>query len=208
MAYFPMYIELDAKTILVIGGGRTALGKVQRLQNYGASFHVIAAEILPELEALPRVTAEHRCFQSEDLEEDIVFVIAATDSRETNHEISLLCREKRISVNVVDTPADCSFLFPALVRRGPLSIGISTGGASPGGARYVKEAIDNALPQEYGEIFTWLNKTRPLIKERLPAQSLRADFFETLFGRCLILGRPLTEAELETLLRESEYREV
>ena len=194
MAWFPMFIQLEGARALLIGGGKTALGKAQRLEPYGVTLHVVAP-------AHVSVRAQ-RVFCPEDLEEDFLFVIAATDDREANHRVSQLCHEKRIPVNVVDTPEDCSFLFPALVRRGPLSIGISTGGASPSGARRLKDDIDRMLPSGIGDILTWLDTTRPAIKARVSSEAQRKTVFDLLYSRCVALGRPLTEAELQALLED------
>ena len=203
MAWFPMFIQLEGARALLIGGGKTALGKAQRLEPYGVTLHVVAPEILPALAALPHVSVRaQRVFCPEDLEEDFLFVIAATDDREANHRVSQLCHEKRIPVNVVDTPEDCSFLFPALVRRGPLSIGISTGGASPSGARRLKDDIDRMLPSGIGDILTWLDTTRHAIKARVSSEAQRKTVFDLLYNRCVALGRPLTEAELQALLED------
>ena len=203
MAWFPMFIQLEGARALLIGRGKTALGKAQRLEPYGVTLHVVAPEILPALAALPHVSVRaQRVFCPEDLEEDFLFVIAATDDREANHRVSQLCHEKRIPVNVVDTPEDCSFLFPALVRRGPLSIGISTGGASPSGARRLKDDIDRMLPSGIGDILTWLDTTRPAIKARVSSEAQRKTVFDLLYSRCVALGRPLTEAELQALLED------
>ena len=203
MAYFPLFIELSGTAALLIGGGKTALGKARRLGNYGLTLHAIAPDILPELEALPYVETTHRSFLPGDLDAEYVFVIAATDSRDVNHLVSQLCREKKIPVNVVDTPEDCSFLFPALVQQGPLCIGISTGGASPTGARRLKDTVSRILPSNIGDILSWLEAVRPGIKARIPSESQRKTVFDLLYSRCVSLNRPLTEPELEELLEEA-----
>ena len=202
MAYFPVFIQLDGEEVLLVGGGKIALGKASRLIEYGVSLRVVALTVLPELEALPRVTVERRPFKAEDLDGDYAFVIAATDSRSVNHEISRLCRERDILVNVVDTPEDCSFLFPALVHRGPLSIGISTSGASPSGAVYVKQEINRLLPESMEEILSWLDSLRPAVKAQIKEEERRKQIFGRLFSESLRKNRPLTEAETKTLLKQ------
>ena len=139
-----------------------------------------------------------REFQPADLDR-ADFVIAATDNEEENHRISALCQERKIPVNVVDDKEACSFLFPALVRRGNLSVGVSTGGSSPTAAIWLKEQIEGLLPEQTEEILTWLEAQRPLLKERLPNQRARAACFARLFAACLERGRPLTEEERDNV---------
>lgn len=186
-----------------MGGGTVALRKAEKLLPYGPELTVVAPEPVPALTALP-VTLERRRFRETDLE-GAGFVIAATDDREENHRISALCRGQNIPVNAVDDREACSFLFPALVRRGNLSVGISTGGSSPTAAVWLKEQIEGLLPEHTEEILTWLEGQRPMLKERLPHQRERAACFARLFAACLALGRPLTEQERERELGEDTY---
>lgn len=193
MAYFPFFVDLEGQRGLIVGGGTVALRKAEKLLPYGPALTVVAPEPVSELAALP-VTLVRRSFQETDLD-SADFVIAATDDENENHRISALCQERKIPVNVVDDKEACSFLFPALVRRGNLSVGVSTGGSSPTAAIWLKEQIEGLLPEQTEEILTWLEAQRPLLKERLPNQRARAACFARLFAACLELGRPLTEEE-------------
>ena len=125
-----------------------------------------------------------------------------------NRRIAALCRAAGIPVNAVDDKEACTFLFPALVRRGPLSIGISTGGASPSAAVFVKERVEACLPvprdtdgaDGFGEILAYLASLRPRVKGEIGEESLRAALFSALFDACLERGRPLTEEEYAALM--------
>lgn len=200
MAYFPFFVDLADRRGLIVGGGRVALRKAEKLLPYGPALTVVAPEILPELAALPCVRPVRRVFAPGDITPDLAFVIAASDDRAWNHQIALLCRGRNIPVNAVDTPEDCSFLFPALVRSGPLSVGISTGGASPTAAIWLKEQIQALLPEGFGDILAWLAEQREPLKRRLPEEAARAAVLKALFAACLDRGRPLTEAELAEIL--------
>ena len=193
MAYFPFFVDLEGRKGLIVGGGTVALRKVEKLLPYGPALTVVAREPVAELAALP-VELMRRPFQETDLD-SADFVIAATDDEEENHRISALCQRRRLPVNVVDDKAACSFFFPALVRRGNLSVGVSTGGSSPTAAVWLKEQIEGLLPEQTEEILTWLEEQRPMLKKRLPDQRARAACFARLFAACLELGRPLTEEE-------------
>jgi len=102
----------------------------------------------------------------------------------------------------VDDKEACSFLFPALVQRGNLSIGISTGGASPTAAIWLKNEINALLPQRLDEILTWLESQRPRIKSLCPDDSSRARIFARLFTACLAAGAPLSDPEFSAMLNE------
>lgn len=202
MGYFPFFIQLQDAPGLLVGGGTVALRKAEKLLPYGPSLTVVAPEIGPELAALPGLALEYRPFRPEDVE-GMAFVIAAAGDRELNHRVARLCREKGVPVNVVDDREACSFLFPALVKRGELSVGISTGGSSPTAAVWLKEQIAALLPQGLEDILTWLEEQRPLLKARWPEERVRARGFSALFSACLAVGRPLTGAEREQCLEEA-----
>lgn len=198
MGYFPFFMDLEGREGLVVGGGAVAARKVQKLLPYGPRLTVAAPELLPEIEALPGLTLLRRAFDSAMLEGKF-FVIAATDDREANREIAALCRERGILVNAVDDKEQCTFLFPALVKRGELTAGVSTGGASPSAAAWVRRRVDEAVPEGFGELLDYLASLRPMVRARVP-EARRAAVFSRLFSVCLEGGFPLEEAALEAVL--------
>ena len=199
MAYFPFFMDLSSLDGLVVGGGNIALRKLQVLLPYGARLTVAAPTILPEAAQLPGITRLPRYF-CPALLEGRDYVIAATRDRALNRWIAALCRERGILVNAVDDRDVCSFLFPALVRRGPLSIGISTGGASPTAAVHWKEQIDRLIPEDAGELLDYLDGLRKVVKEAVPDGMARAAVFSILFDTCLEKGWPLSDEWLDGLL--------
>lgn len=198
MAYFPFFMDLEGREGLIAGGGAVALRKVQKLLPYGPRLTVAAPEISPELAELPGLTRLRRAFEPSMLEGKF-FVVAATDSREANREIAVLCRERGIFVNVVDDRESCAFLFPALVKRGDLTVGVSTAGASPSAAAWVKRRLAEAVPEDFGELLAYLASLRPLVRERVP-EARRAAVFSRLFSSCLDGGFPLDGAALAAVL--------
>ncbi len=134
-------------------------------------------------------------------EESPRLVIAATDDWEVNRLVADLCRARDIPVNVADDPEHSTFLFPALVRQGEFCAGISTAGASPTAAIYFKEQLQSHVPEHLDGILAWLEEKRPMIKREIPDQKKRAGFFRELFDRCMQTGAPLTEVELERMMR-------
>lgn len=201
MAYFPLFTDLAGKRCVVVGAGAVARRKISKLLPFGPELTVIAPAISAETRALG-ITAVERPFEDGDLE-CAELVIAATDDSALNRHISLLCRERKIPVNSADGTEDCSFIFPALVQHGSLTIGISTGGAGPSLARRLKEQIDSSLPERTEDIVEYLGTLRETIKTRCPGpERRRARLLGLVTDRVLALGRPLTEEEEINTLQE------
>lgn len=199
MGYFPFFVDLEGREGLIAGGGAVALRKIQKLLPYGPRLTAAAPDILPELEAIPGLTLLRREFEPAMLEGKF-FAVAATDSPETNRAIAALCRERGVLVNAADDKDHCTFVFPALVKRGELSVGVSTAGASPAAAVWTKERIAARIPEDFGDLLAYLRSLRPAVRERVPEEHRRAAVFSRLFNACLEAGFPLGEAELTAIL--------
>lgn len=199
MAYFPFFIDLAGKRGLIVGGGAVALRKAEKLLPYGPELTVAAPELRPELEALPGLRLLRLPF-SPELLEGMFFAVAATGDPDLNRRIAGLCRARGILANAVDDREACTFLFPALVRDGPLSAGISTGGSSPSAAVWVKEQLSALLPPDFGAMLEELETLRPAVKGAVPDQGRREAAFARLFAARL--AGPLPEGALEQILAE------
>lgn len=198
MPLFPIFINLEGRRVLIAGGGHVALRKAERLSPYGADIFAVAPEFIPGFAGIPGVTLLERRFEPGDID-GAALVIAATDDPELNAAVSELCRWENIPVNVVDDLEKCSFVFPALVQRGELSVGISTGGASPSAAQYVRRGVEQLVPEGFEGILDFLSAHRAEVKAALPPEQ-RAAAFAALFERCLERGGPLSEAEFAAFL--------
>ena len=196
MPWFPMFVDLTDLPCLIVGGGTVAARKAEKLRPYRPALTVIAPEFVP---GFTDCTLLRRPYRPGD-EDGMTLVIVATGDSELNHAISATCRAKNIPVNVVDDKEHCSFLFPCLVQEGELSVGISTGGASPTAAMWLKNQITDLIPEHFDHILAWLEEQRPQIKSEIPDETARGALFAALFSACLERGRPLTREELEELL--------
>lgn len=199
MAYFPFFIDLEQKEGLIVGGGGVALGKTRRLLPYGPRLTVAAPQLLPDFYDLADVVLLKEPFAPSMLEGKM-FVIAATGDVSLDRRVSRLCREGGILVNVADDRESCTFLFPSLVKRGSLSAGVSTGGASPGMAAWLRRGIEGLLPERTEEILEFLQNQRPRVKASVPGEERRAELFQTLLGACLEAGGPISQSEVDALL--------
>ena len=143
--YYPLFLDLRGKPVLVIGAGKVALRKTRGLVEAGASVTVVAPRWEAGFEGLP-VRLVGRAFEPADLE-GVALAFAATDDREVNRLAGALAAERGIPANVADAPEECGFLVPARARRGAVQIAISTGGTDPRLAVRLRKAVE-ALLQE------------------------------------------------------------
>ena len=133
--------------------------------------------------------------------------MAATNDRGLNHRVAELCKERRIPVNAADSREDSTFLFPALLRRGELSVGVSASGASPAAAAWVRDRFAQALPENLEEILEFLEDVREPLRQAVPDGETRRRLLASLAVACMEAGRPLTEAELGRRLADAERGE-
>jgi len=175
MGYYPIAIELEDRLCLVVGGGTVALRKVEALLECGARVKVVSPQACAGIEALAasgRIELENRTYRLGDIEGKTV-VIAATDDASVNRQVSQDACEANVLVNVVDMPELSSFIVPATVRRGDLTIAIFTGGRSPGLARRLREQLEQEFGPEYGDLVALLGELREEVKRRYPDQKDR-----------------------------------
>lgn len=201
MALFPFFIDIKNKKALLIGGGKHALEKIEKLRPFEVKLKVIATEVCREIEEDTTIELIRREFRESDLTQDVSFVIAASDDVELNHQISALCQNKRILVNVVDDQPYCQFIFPSLVTRGKLSVGICTDGASPAVGVRLRKQVEELLPDQTELILDWLAGKRPYITEHIANGKKRFAFYHKLAGICMDENRVLTEEEFYELIK-------
>ena len=144
MPYYPLFLDLRGKPVLVVGAGKVALRKVRGLLESDARVTVVAPEGLAEFEKLP-VRWVRRRFRQSDLRGQVL-AFAATNDRHVNRTVGQRAKMLGIPANVADAPAECDFIVPARVRRGDLQVAVSTGGRSPRLAAELRRRIERVLP--------------------------------------------------------------
>ncbi len=180
MEYLPAFLDVKDKQCLLVGGGEVALRKARLLLRAGARLMVVADSIdesLQELLTSGQHTSRIGQFNSTDLGESVL-AIAATDSEETNREVFTCAQSRNIPVNVVDQPALCTMIFPAVVDRSPLVVAISSSGSSPVLARQIKEQLEVQLPGATGQLASLLREYRQAAKEQINNFDMRVRFWE------------------------------
>lgn len=163
---YPVSLKLEGQPCLVIGGGRVAERKVRSLLAAGARVRVISPDLTPWLADQARhEVIEHyrRTYREGDVEGQFL-VISATNDPEVNAEVARECRSRRVLLNAVDDPSNCSFFVPASVRRGDFTISVSTAGKSPMLARRVREELEHLYGPVYGAFLEYLAARRAEIK--------------------------------------------
>lgn len=184
MGYYPVFIRLNGRLSVVIGGGRVAARKVEGLLACKARVVVISPSLVPSLEEEARqgrIILRRRCYQAGDLE-GAFLVIAATGDRGTNILVQQEAEARGVLFNAVDDPELCNFIVPAVVRRGDVQIAISTGGRSPALARRLRERLEAEVEEAYGALATLLGEIREEARYWLPGQDVREAFFYEAAG--------------------------
>jgi siroheme synthase-like protein len=176
-------LDVRDRDCLVVGAGRVAVEKVNGLLQCGAAVTVVAPEIEPELRSSGAAIHERRFTDS-----DVVgrfLVIAATNDRRVNAAVSSAAERRNTLCNVADDPELCNFILPAVVRRGPIVVGVSTGGASPALAQRIRDDVDGLIGPEHAELADRLAALRPWAREALPTYEARRDYFQQLVSEAL-----------------------
>jgi precorrin-2 dehydrogenase / sirohydrochlorin ferrochelatase len=177
MQYYPVFLDLKEKHVLVVGGGRIAQDKIEKLLSAGARIEIVSPQINEYLTRLVETGAVGYCckeFEESDLDGKFL-VISATDKKEVNENVSRLAEIRSILCNVVDQPALCNFIVPALVTRGDLQIAISTGGKSPTIAQKAKKEIENLIGDEYACLLEIAAAFRQKVQHRFSDYTTRRE---------------------------------
>jgi uroporphyrin-III C-methyltransferase/precorrin-2 dehydrogenase/sirohydrochlorin ferrochelatase len=179
MQYFPIFLDLDGRTVLVLGGGAPAATKLRLLAKTNARLRCVALNFHPEISALAaegRVEAEHADPTTAAFA-GAALVIAATGSS-ADTAIAVRARQEGILINAVDKPELCDFIMPAITDRGRVVVAIGTEGDSPVLARRIREQIEALLPEGLGTLAGFIGENRKRVADVLPDFGERRAFWE------------------------------
>lgn len=182
MEFLPLFYQLQNKPCLLVGGGEIAHRKASLLAKAGAQLHCVSHQILPELLTLIKNSggqAQLRDYQASDLD-GMFLVIAATDNRALNQQVSEHAHARQIPVNVVDSPELCSFILPSIIDRSPLMVAVSSGGQSPVLARLLRSRIESIIPSSYGRLAKLVGRFREKVKQKFTTIDERRNFWEQI----------------------------
>ena len=190
--YYPAFLDLTDRGCLVVGGGEVALRKVKGLLAAGAKVQVVSPEACTELGQLDGVEIRTGQYTPSILQ-GVVLAVAATDSPETNARVFADCRARGVLCNVVDRPECCDFIVPAVLRRGPLTVAVSTGGASPALAGRIRRRLEDQFDPAYGPYLAAIGRARALVRSQVADESRRRE-----------IGRRLAADDLLEAARQGE----
>ena len=179
MPFYPLFLELQDRPCLVIGGGRVAFRKAAALLSCGARVTVVGPALssgLKRLAAGRKVRWKARRFEARDLN-GMGLVIAATDDQRVNEWAAREARRRHLWINVVDQPALCSFILPSVVRRGKLVLAISTGGASPALAKWIRRDLEKRYAG-FGRLLDRMAAVRRPVQKEIRGAAARKQLFE------------------------------
>jgi siroheme synthase-like protein len=176
MSYYPIFLDVAGRQCVVIGGGAVADRKVDGLLAAGADVTVVSPEISQGLRRLLSEGLIHhvaRKYQKGDLVR-CVLAFVATDDKATNEAVLREARSRGVWLNCADDPAHCDFILPAVIRRGGLTVAVSTGGASPASARAVREELEAFLTHDFAQLVETASEVRSELRERSIQTSVEA----------------------------------
>lgn len=184
MRYFPIWLDLQCKPCLVVGGGAVAAQKARMLLKAGAAVSVVAMHSCADLNTLTRNKQLQFCkraYRQSDLKNQQL-VVAATDNHELNQQISRECRALNILVNCVDAPEHSDYINGAIIERDAVSIAICTAGNAPVLARVLKAQLEAFIPQALGKLAEFAGSLRARVHAKLPKVARRAFWEQVLTG--------------------------
>jgi precorrin-2 dehydrogenase len=196
--FFPMLVNLAGRKCVVVGGGKIAAAKIHGLLACGASITVVSPRAVPAIQRLAHagfLIWRRRSFSARDLNRAFL-AIAATSSRAINSTVFRACASHCIFCNSVDDPEHCDFIYPAVVRRGPLQIAVSTSGHSPALASRLRRELERQFGPEWSDWVSQLGKRRDnLLRSKLPPKV-----------RCQRLRKLAAPAAFQAFLRQRKAK--
>ena len=182
--YYPIYLDIEDRDVLIIGGGNVCARKAETMMKYGARVTIVSPEFTQEIEEWQRrglLAMRRKPYDERDLD-GAAIVIASTDDPCINARVARDCRRRKIPVNVVDVTHLCEFIVPAIVERGSIQIAVSTGGKSPAVARTLREDLQKMVGPEYDELNRLLGTLRAGAKKTLATDVDRKKFFDGIIA--------------------------
>ncbi len=182
MKYFPVFLNLDGKKVVVIGGGGVAERKVLTLVKAGAIVKLISLDLTNALEKLKKrglLIHIKRQYKKGDLK-NAFLVIAGTSSARINQKIA---QDAKHLINVIDNPSEGNFIAPSLVKRGPLTIAISSEGTSPAAAKFIRKEIESIYGKEFIQYLKFLGTMRTRALNEIKDNKKRKKFLKSFASK-------------------------
>lgn len=199
MSRFPFFKEIAEQRALIVGGGEVALRRARMLRDFGANVVCIAPEFCEGFSGLDIECIQRRLEVGDVCGWDIV--IAATENRGLNASIVKLARAQGSEANTADDPELSTFLFPGIVRRGGITVAVSSNGSSPSATKYVRERIEESIPENFEDVLKSMELARAAVKEMITEQKTRALVLRKIFDLCLQAHVQPDDAAIKDMIR-------
>ena len=183
--YYPMMLNIENKECVIIGGGDIAYRKILELIEYGASIKLVSPSINEDIKSLVHKKSINYIEDKYDKAyvENAYIVVASTNDSRVNNQIFIDCTDKKILVNVVDDPKNCSFIVPSKIRRGDLTIAISTNGKSPTLSRSIREDLEKKYDEHYETFLNILGDARQEVMVKVKDYSKKKEIFNDIMKK-------------------------
>lgn len=205
MNRFPLCINLEDKSFLVVGSGRIARRKLSAISEFTSNITVISNEEADGL-AYEGLKIVKKSFDASDLE-GFDFVITATGSREQDETIVAACKSRGIPVNAADDREECDFFLPGIIKRGDLVVSVSTSGKSPACSKYLREQIEGIIPANIEKVLDILGELRMNLPSKVDSQEERSQIYNYVMHVLLSMDN-LDEASVEEIIEEYYYEKI
>jgi precorrin-2 dehydrogenase / sirohydrochlorin ferrochelatase len=187
--HYPLFVDVEGRLCVAVGGGRVAEDRVRKLVDHGAVVRLVSPQLTPRLDdmvmsdLIPEL--RRRTYEPSDLD-GCLLAIAATDAPAVNQAVAIDARSRGVLCNVVDDPSLGDVIVPSLVRRGDLAVAITTGGASPAVASHVRAELERVFGPEWDQLLDMLREVRGALKERYPDSAQRSAVVRSLFDSSVL----------------------
>jgi len=183
--YYPMMLNIEEKICVIVGGGDIAYRKILELLEYGANITVISLSVNQDIKALfdnKDIDYIENTYHKEYIKEAYI-VIAATNDNKVNNQVFIDCSKENILVNVVDDPKNCSFIVPSKIKRGDLTISISTNGKSPTLSKAIREELEKKYDENYEVFLNILGDVRKEVLTEVKDSKRKKEIFNAIIKK-------------------------
>lgn len=199
MNRFPLCINLEDKSFLVVGSGRIARRKLSAISEFTSNITVISKKGAEGL-AREGIKVVNKCFDYKDLE-GFDFVITATGSREQDEAIVAACKSRGIPVNAADDREECDFFLPGIIKRGDLVVSVSTSGKSPAYSKHLREQIEDIIPDNIEKVLDIMGELRKSLPSKVESQKERSLVYNYVMSELLSMDN-FDEIDVDKIVEE------
>ncbi|MCR5763076.1 MAG: bifunctional precorrin-2 dehydrogenase/sirohydrochlorin ferrochelatase [Treponema sp.] len=212
MAYFPLYVNLSGKQVLIIGGGDVSFRQISTFLAFEADIVLLADTLIPELETLAsaynfkihHINEKPSIETIEKLDCSPTLVIAATQDPALNGSIYDFYAGKNVLVENISNRAKCDFIFPAIIKRGDVVCSISSSGKSPLVSQFIKGLVESSMPENISDINEHMDEIYKAVHQSISDPSKRAQTMRTIFTRLIEDDNMTTDNEIDGIIGEAE----